>query len=38
VLDDMPNASEIVGRAMLTIVPSSDDMKIASDMEKMRRV
>lgn len=32
------NASDIVGRAILTIVPSSADINVASDIEMMRRL
>ena len=37
VLDEIWNDSEIVGRAILTIVPSSPAMNVASDIERIRR-
>ncbi len=37
-LVDILKTSEIVGRAMLTIVPSRDDMKVARDIEMIRSV
>jgi len=35
VLEEMENAWEMVGSAMLTMVPSSEDMKIAREMERI---
>ncbi|OPX72178.1 MAG: hypothetical protein A4E39_01643 [Methanoregulaceae archaeon PtaB.Bin152] len=37
VLEEMENASEMVGSAMLTMVPSRDDMKMAREMERIIR-
>jgi len=37
VLDERLKLSEMVGRAILTMVPSSDDMKMAREMERIRR-
>ena len=37
VLVEISKDSDIVGRAMLTIVPSSEDMNIASDIAKIKR-
>ena len=37
VLDETWNASEMVGRAILTIVPSRPDMNVAREIERTRR-